>query len=267
MDKIDITIALTSCGRYDSLEKTILSLWKSIDLEKYEKVMTEDSQSITHINKIVEANKNWFLKWWKIIYTKWSNQWSLYKCHHYALKQLYWEVNTKYVFHCEDDQIFKVVENDYIYESKEILEQNKNIWIVLLRDIIKDFWLKKTWLKKSRYYELLTDEEFIYNNKKYLYCTKSNNFSLQPWLRRTEEMKKIMFWFEDYVNEDLICSRYNELWLITIIPIHGLYNHIEPLFNSTKNIKNLWFFNFIYSTLKWTLKYRIWLLIKYIIKK
>jgi hypothetical protein len=168
-----------------------------------------------------------FLKGWEVIFTWKNKDKNLYKNHYNALKILYDEINTKYIFHTEDDQIFKKTEYDYILESKNILENNKSIGIVLLRDIIKDFKLKKTWIKKSRYYELLTDEVFIHNGRKYLYCTKLNNFSLQPWLRRTVEMKKVMFWFEDYVNEDLICYRFNKLW---------------------------------------TLKYRIWLVLKYIIK-
>ncbi len=263
----NITIALTSCWRFKSLEKTIKSIEQTIDLSKYEKIMTEDSKNETHIKKIKEVNENWFLKWWKIFYTWWSWQTDLYKCHYYALKKLYENINTDYVFHCEDDQIFKKMNYNYLEESKNILEENRNIWLVLLRDLKKDFWIKKTWIMKSRYYELLTDEEFHYNNKKYVFCTELNSFSLQPWLRRTDEMKKIMFWFEDFVNEDKISNRYNKLWLKTILIENGIYNHIQPLLNSTKNISNLWFFNFIYITLKWTLKYRIWLVIKFIKQK
>ncbi|MGE4443518.1 MAG: hypothetical protein AB7E37_00820 [Candidatus Altimarinota bacterium] len=263
----NITIALTSCGRFKSLEKTIKSIEQTIDLSKYEKIMTEDSKNETHIKKIKEVNENGFLKGWKIFYTGGSGQTDLYKCHYYALKKLYENINTDYVFHCEDDQIFKKMNYNYLEESKNILEENRNIGLVLLRDLKKDFGIKKTGIMKSRYYELLTDEEFHYNNKKYVFCTELNSFSLQPGLRRTDEMKKIMFGFEDFVNEDKISKRYNKLGLKTILIENGIYNHIQPLLNSTKNISNLGFFNFIYITLKGTLKYRIGLVIKFIKQK
>ena len=58
----DITIALTSCGRFALLEKTVTSLAQSIDFSQYEKIMTEDSRDQTHITKIKEENDNGFLK-------------------------------------------------------------------------------------------------------------------------------------------------------------------------------------------------------------
>lgn len=260
----NITIAITSCGRFESLKKTILSIENTIDLSLYKKVMTEDSKDRKHIEKIKKSVENWFLKGWKILFTFWSNQTNLYKSHHYALKILYDNINTKYVFHCEDDQIFKKTNFDYLKLSYEILENEKSIGIVLLRDLIKDFWLKKTGIMKSRYYEILTDEETSILWHDFIFLNKNENFTLQPWLRRTNEMKKIMFWHEEYVNEKLIWERYNEIKLRTIVIKKWIYNHINPILNSTKNIKNLWVIKYIYSTINWTIRYRLWLLIKYI---
>gem|GEM_PF-1630381 len=58
----DITIAITSCGRYDLLHKTITSIEQSIDLSQYTKIMTEDSRDSKHIDKIKQANKDGFLE-------------------------------------------------------------------------------------------------------------------------------------------------------------------------------------------------------------
>jgi hypothetical protein len=58
----DITIAITSCGRFSLLKKTVLSLQQSIDLSQYKKIMTEDSRDEKHIHKIKQANKDGFLK-------------------------------------------------------------------------------------------------------------------------------------------------------------------------------------------------------------
>lgn len=260
----DITIAITSCGRIDLLEKTISSIAKTINLSSYKKILTEDAKNEEHIKKMKEANKNWFLKWWKILFTWGSNQKDLYKCHHYALKTLYDNIDTKYVFHCEDDQIFKKTDFDYFKLSYDILENNKEIWIVLLRDMFKDFWLKKTWIMKSRYYEILTDHEIKLYGHNFIYLSDSNAFTLQPGLRRLKEMKEVMFGFEDYVDEKLIWERYCKKWYKTIVINPGIFNHINPVFNTTKNIRNLWLFKYIYETLKWTIAYRWWLIIKYI---
>lgn len=259
----NITIVITSCWRFKLLEKTIKSIEQTIDLSLYSKILTEDSKDENHISKIKESNKNWFLKWWKIIFTWWSNQKDLYKCHHYALKALYESINTKYVFHCEDDQIFKKCDFDYFKLSYNILENYKNIWIVLLRDMMKDFWIKKTGIMKSRYYELLTDKEIELYGHKFIYLSQNDAFTLQPWLRRNQEMKEIMFWFEDFVDEKLIWNRYIEKWLETIVINPWIFNHINPVLNSTKNIKNLWLWKYIYETIKWTITYRWWLIIKY----
>lgn len=261
----NITIAITSCWRYDSLRQTIQSIEQTIDLSLYKKILTEDSKDQSHIELMKNANKNWFLKWWTILFTWGSNQKDLYKCHHFALKTLYENITTKYVFHCEDDQIFKKCDFDYFQLSFNILENYKDIWIVLLRDIIKDFWIKKNWIMKSRYYELLTDNETTFYWHKFIYANPNESFSLQPWLRRLNEMKEIMFWFEDSLDEHIIWKRFNMKWLKTVIITPWIYNHINPIFNSTKNIKNLWLSRYIYDTLKWTITYRWWLLIKFLI--
>jgi ABC-type uncharacterized transport system substrate-binding protein len=54
----EITVAITSCGRYESLKKTIKSIEETIDLSGYEKILTEDSKDEEHIKKMKEANKN-----------------------------------------------------------------------------------------------------------------------------------------------------------------------------------------------------------------
>jgi hypothetical protein len=54
----DITIAITSCGRFDLLKKTISSIEQTIDLSKYKKILTEDSRDKKHQEKMKEAQKN-----------------------------------------------------------------------------------------------------------------------------------------------------------------------------------------------------------------
>lgn len=262
----DITIAITSCGRFDLLKKTISSIEQTIDLSKYKKILTEDSRDKKHQEKMKEAQKNWFLQGREILFTGGSGQKDLYKCHYYALKTLYEHIDTKYVFHCEDDQIFRPVEFDYLQLSYELLESHKNIVLVLLRDIWKDYWLQKNGVMKDRYYEILTDEKLGFQWYNRLFLQWKSSFSLQPGLRRTSEMKDIMFWYEDYVDESLVANRLTKKgWKSLILKTwNWIYTNPNRRINSTKNIKNLGLRRYIISTLSGTIRYRWGLLLKFL---
>ena len=261
----DITIALTSCGRLSSLKKTITSIAETIDLSLYRKIMTEDSTDPSHINKVKQEVENGFLQWWEIFYT-WGESPSLYHSHYNALDTLYSKIKTKYVFHCEDDQVFKKTDFDYFKLSYNLLEDHDDIGLILLRDLFWDFKIRKSWIMRDRYYEMLTDDELIYNNHNFIYMNPLSCFSLQPWLRVTSVMKSIMFDHETYVDEWLVSQRLSKSWYQSIVLKNWVYNHISPVFNTTKNIKNLWLCNFLSSTIRWTVNYRGWLIKKYILQ-
>tara|TARA_B110001450_G_C17650924_1_gene493240 strand:+ start:116 stop:808 length:693 start_codon:yes stop_codon:yes gene_type:complete len=55
------------------------------------------------------------------------------KNHHKALDELYSNVSTKYIFHCEDDWIFN--RSDFIDDSIKILQEFPNVSSVSFRDI------------------------------------------------------------------------------------------------------------------------------------
>lgn len=260
----DITIALTSCGRFDLLEKTITSIGETIDLSRYRKILTEDSQDVAHIAKMQNAKENGFLQDWEIIFTGGSLKENLYERHYAALERLYAEISTKYVFHCEDDQIFKKTNFDYFEWSYCVLEKCPKIALILLRDICGDFWLKKTGIKASRYYEILSDHEESLCGHEVIFLNPNESFSLQPWLRRTKLMKELMFWYENAVAENAVSTRLSERWFESVVIKNGIYRHINPIFHSTKNIKNLGLWNYIISTLSGTIRYRGGLITKYI---
>lgn len=258
----DITIIITSCWRIRLLKKTIKSLEKSCDLSVYEKIISEDTKDIKKINKIKKLNKNWFLKWWKIIFTWWI--WNSNTERHYnALKKIYSHIKTKYVFHCEDDWYFKKVNFDFIKVSKKILEKNKNIWIIQLRNFEKDGWYNNIHLIKNERKNELFEKELVnvcwfdflqFRNDKWWDICKW--FSLNPWLRRTEEMKKIMFWYENKVNEVLMWKRMTKYWLISINFKDWICRHIWNSFLSTKIIEK-WIIQWMRTVLLWTYNYRI----------
>jgi hypothetical protein len=268
MYKKDITVYISSCWRFNLLKKTIFSLWNNIELDKYNKIITEDSINIKHINKIKKAEKYWFLKWWDVIFTNWLWQ-------HKALEKWYNKIKSKYIFHCEDDWYFKKVDYDIFEVSVNILEKNKNIWIVLLRDFEKDWGLNKiNTSKTNRYKELFIEKFLIESWVKFAYANNTvswdwwNWFSYNPWMRRADEMKKIIFWYENYVNEFAIGERFKKLWLISINLENWIVTHIWNSFLSTrfKSLFDKWFIVWIRKVIIWTLKYRIWLLSKYLRK-
>lgn len=116
----DITIALTSCGRYGLLKKTVHSLSEAADISGYRKILTEDSLNEVHKSKIRQAKQSGFLKDWEVIFTNGSKQ-------HGALISLYEDISSPYVFHCEEDWNFQKSGFDFIRESIEILERHPDI--------------------------------------------------------------------------------------------------------------------------------------------
>lgn len=236
----DITVALTSCGRYRLLKKTVESLGLNIDLSKYRKILTEDSQNKKHLERMLSAQAKGFLRWWEIIFTNWVKQQG-------ALRQLYEKIDTKYVFHCEDDWLFKKVEFNIFEISQELLENNPEIGIVQLRDFSKDGGLDHLSIAKSMELEDLYTKEIVRNmrynelfSKKkvsiwgihFNYMRNDDNwdfcrgFSYNPGLRRTDQCRRIMFGYENAVDEWAIGLRFSQLWLHGVNIQDGVVMHI-----------------------------------------
>ena len=271
MDK-SITIWITSCGRYDLLKKTILSLDKTCDISGYSKILNEDSLDEKHIQKIKEENKDGFLQWWKIFFSEsiWDTN---YQKHYNALKNLYSHIDTPYIFHIEDDWLFEKKEwFNPIQTSKNILEKHSDIGIVQLRNFSIDGWLNHATLhKKERYKQLFTEKYIVQDWIKFYYMNSHETtwdickwFSFNPWLRRTKEISNLMFWFEEYVDEIKVGKRFSEKWLHSVNMENGIIQHMWNFFASTKIIQE-WNLKEIFI---WTYNYRIKeLIINRILKK
>ncbi len=259
-----ISVAITSCGRIKLLKKTISSLEKSCDISNYKKILTEDSKNKKIIEKIKKENKTWFLKWWKIIFTWWI--WNTNEEKHFnALEKLYQEIKTDYVFHLEDDWFFKKTNFDFLKFSKKILEKNKNVWIIQLRDFDKDWWYNHIQLNKNdRKIQLFEKNSISLGRKSFLKFRNDETwdnckwFSLNPGLRRTKEMKEIMFWTENItqVDEILFWEKMKHIWLFSLKLEPWICYHIWNSFLSTKILEK-WFFAWIGKTFIGTYNYRI----------
>lgn len=271
----DITIALTSCGRYTLLKKTIESLWDNIDLSQYKKIMTEDSNNKSYLKKIAVANNKWFLKWWKIIYTWGSGHKETFKSHLSALSILYNNIHTEYTFHLEDDWYFKKVNFNILDLSKELLIKYPKIWIVLLRDYKEDWWLSNpNQSEEERFNELFDSKILEFKWKRFRYMNifdVTHGFTLNPWLRRTKQIKDIMFRKNQIrIDEDNIWKKYSELWFRSVNLEPWLILHTWYWINTTwfNNLFNdgllLWIKNIIFDVLYNSFKYRFSLIWRYI---
>ena len=107
------SIALTSCGRFDLLRRTIATLLRHVDYPPEEIVVVEDSgdhqvEDIVRANNCFNAPVNLMV-----------NENSIGQVR--SIDMLYSKINTDWIFHCEDDWEF--ISNGFISKSISILRE------------------------------------------------------------------------------------------------------------------------------------------------
>lgn len=126
MSNKDVTVCLTSCGRWDLLEKTISSLVSYWDGEPPAAFLIhDDSGAIDAV--IVKELDRFLMRHWQIM-AEWSSSHRKGQVH--AIDTLYSKVETPYIFHCEDDWEF--FHDGFISDSKSVLETEPKaacVWI------------------------------------------------------------------------------------------------------------------------------------------
>jgi hypothetical protein len=123
----DITICLTSCGRFDLLEKTISSLVSYWDGEPPAAFLIHEDSGNIPTSLGIELNR--FLKRHWQIEAKWTL--SNYAGQVHAIDTLYHQVETPYIFHCEDDWEF--YQSGFIGDSKAVLEAEPKCAVVWIK--------------------------------------------------------------------------------------------------------------------------------------
>ncbi len=121
-----ITFCLTSCGRFALLQKTLRSFFQKNDhpIEKY--VIVEDSgdpNAREHLHDIVKEFPKAHFQC--LINDKRIGQ----IC---SIDRAYAEVQTPYIFHCEDDWEF--IRSGFMQPSLDLLEHLPDVVMVWLRD-------------------------------------------------------------------------------------------------------------------------------------
>ncbi|HEJ9417783.1 TPA: glycosyltransferase [Proteus mirabilis] len=181
----NVTLVITSCGRLDLLHDTIESLLSKVDFDN--KIIIDDS---------ADKKIHHYLK------EKYSNQFDLIlnKKNLGQIRSIdiaYNNVKTEYIFHCEDDWRF-YGNFDFINESINILDTQKNISMVSLRDWENDV--------------LCNCNLDILKEESNFYILKSKNhknwggYSFNPGLRRNKDYKDIQFGFQSIGHEEDISN-------------------------------------------------------------
>ena len=174
--KSNVTLVITSCNRFDLLKKTLESFSKNNTYPIKEIIIIEDSGN----PKIRNIIPNQWLDNTKLI----INEKNLGQIK--SIDLAYQEVKTDYIFHCEDDWLF--YRNGFIEDSMKILESDKSILTVWLRDIEKD-------IEKNYPFHYVFDEKTI--DKISFYQLGSENpdwrgFTFNPTLKRKSDYKKLI---------------------------------------------------------------------------
>jgi hypothetical protein len=165
----DTTLVITSCDRHDLLKITVDSFLVHSDQQPQETIIIEDSPApmpgwlaqnldhyASHLGKI-----NWV-----------QNQPRQGQIH--SIDRAYSLINTRYIFHCEDDWQF--VAGDFMRESRELLDQYPDVIMVSLRGNTGWHplnWRSGIWIAEPGWHD------------------GWGGISFNPGLRRTSDYKKI----------------------------------------------------------------------------
>jgi len=166
-NKKEVTLVITSCGRFDLLKKTLDSFFEYNTYPIKKIIITEDSTERKKLEKLIskydDKNQNFKLIVNKIRLGQLK-----------SIDKAYREIDTEYIFHCEDD--WRFFKKGFIEKSMELLEEDEKILVVGLRakeDFVQDFFYDKDYISKT--------------GEKY-YNVKGEIFTYNPALRRKKDM-------------------------------------------------------------------------------
>jgi len=166
-NKKEVTLVITSCGRFDLLKETLDSFFEYNTYPIKKIIITEDSTERKKLEKLIskydDKNQNFKLIVNKIRLGQLK-----------SIDKAYREIDTEYIFHCEDD--WRFFKKGFIEKSMELLEEDEKILVVGLRakeDFVQDFFYDKDYISKT--------------GEKY-YNVKGEIFTYNPALRRKKDM-------------------------------------------------------------------------------
>jgi hypothetical protein len=177
-----VTFVLTSCGRIDLLERTITSFLNhnNYPIDKY--FLIDDSGKETIFDDIVNLNQ------------KLGNIFELHFNYEKigqvrSIDKIYSFVDTKYIFHCEDDWEF--YKSGFIQKSIDVLKFDDKILQVIIRRKNNDSYITQfsnsfTQINKEVKYRKVVPISYTVGTH---HISNYGGFTLNPGLRRLSDYK------------------------------------------------------------------------------
>lgn len=122
--KPSVSVVLTSCDRFDLLEKTLFSFFENNTYPISQFIIIEDSGRKKSLLKVLSKFKSFDF----IVLVNESKLGQLG-----SIDKAYSHVTSEYIYHCEEDWLF--LRKGFIEESLEVLESEPDVLSVWTRDI------------------------------------------------------------------------------------------------------------------------------------
>ena len=197
------TMVLTSCNRHDLLKQTLDSFCSHVDIVPAKTIIIEDGQ----VSKPVEITENNYPNLGNLVWIQ--NEVKLGQV--LSLDKAYSQVQTQYIFACEDDWCF--YEGGFIGSSLKILEKYPNILQVWLREHYD-----------TNGHPVVRLPQFDCETMKADWGIWGG-FSWNPGLRRLKDYQAIGN-YSQYEQEHLVSKAYRDLGFHAAITKFGYVRHI-----------------------------------------
>lgn len=204
----DVSLVITSCGRLDLLERTIASFEAHNTYPVARSILIEDSND-RDVYARVEQNFGHLFD--RILY----NDPKLGQIA--SIDKAYAEVDTPYIFHCEDDWAF--FRSGFIEDSLAVLAEDEHIITVWLRDLwdTNRHRIERP-IRHTRSGVMFRDVA-VEDDKQW------HGFTFNPGLRRLADYERVKP-FADIGHEYEINVRYWELGYYAAILEQGATEHL-----------------------------------------
>lgn len=199
-----VTLCLTSCNRFDLLQRTLNSFLKynTYDIERF--IVIDDSTNVACHGSIMSE-----FPFVELI----TNESPLGQIK--SIDKLYSLVDTEYIFHCEDDWEF--TKPGFIEKSLSILESKQDVLQVWIRDT------------NDHQHPLLEEKQEVngveYKELMPMWQNLYSGFTFNPSLRRLEDYKRVEPFYQ-HGGETKIGIMYNTLGYKFVSLLDGFCKHI-----------------------------------------
>lgn len=168
---MNYTLVITSCGRPHLLKQTWAALMATLDQGPRQTIIIEDGDT---------PRPDWLPRH----NVKWINN-GVRRGQIYSIDRAYDEVQTPYIFHCEDDWGFHEI--GYLQQSIDLLERYPNVLQVWLRGVPTAADIRDRWT----IYRVESDPRYPFHIANYHWEDWRGGFSFNPGLRRLSDYKRI----------------------------------------------------------------------------